>query len=75
LRLYATRGKVVGSIPNQVIEFFFSIYLILPAVLCPGVYPASNRIEYQKQRKMFLGSKALPVLKADNLTSLCEPIV
>jgi hypothetical protein len=28
--------------------FFFSIYLILPAPLGPGVYSASNRNEYQK---------------------------
>jgi hypothetical protein len=27
---------------------FFSIYIILPAALGPGVYPASNRNEYQK---------------------------
>jgi hypothetical protein len=26
-------------------ELFFSIYLILPAALGPGVYPASNRNE------------------------------
>jgi hypothetical protein len=30
--------------------FFFSIYLILPAVLGPGVYSASNSNEYQKQK-------------------------
>jgi hypothetical protein len=29
----------------------FSIYLILPAALGPGVYSASNRDEYQKQKK------------------------
>jgi hypothetical protein len=27
----------------------FSIYVILPAVLGPGAYSASNRYEYQKQ--------------------------
>jgi hypothetical protein len=27
-----------------------SIYLILPAALVPGVYSASNRNEYQKQK-------------------------
>jgi hypothetical protein len=27
---------------------FFSIYLILPAALGPGVYSATNRDEYQK---------------------------
>jgi hypothetical protein len=31
--------------------------------------------EYQKQIIMFLGSRARPVLKADNLTTICEPIV
>jgi hypothetical protein len=29
---------------------FFSIYLIIPAALGPGVYSASNRNENQKQR-------------------------
>jgi hypothetical protein len=43
---------------------FFLIYLILPAVLGPGVYSASNRNEYQRQKKMFLGSRAWPVRKA-----------
>jgi hypothetical protein len=31
-------------------EWLFSIYLILPAALGPGVYSASNRNEYQKKR-------------------------
>jgi hypothetical protein len=31
---------------------FFSIYLILPAVLGPGVYSASNRNEYQKKKNI-----------------------
>jgi hypothetical protein len=39
-----------------------------------GFYSASNRNEYQKQKIMFLGSKARPVRKADNLTAICEPI-
>jgi hypothetical protein len=33
----------------------FSIYLILPAALGPGVYSASNRNEYQKQRNNVYG--------------------
>jgi hypothetical protein len=45
----------MGSKPNEVNEYF-SIYLILPAALFPGVYSASNRSEYQKH--MFLESKA-----------------
>jgi hypothetical protein len=53
----------------------FLIYRILPAALGPGVYSASNRNEYQKQKKIFLGNRARPVLRADNLTVICEPIV
>jgi hypothetical protein len=50
LKHYATSQKVVGSRPNEV-NYLFSIYLILPAALGPGVYSASNRNEYQKQKK------------------------
>jgi hypothetical protein len=53
----------------------FSIYLILPAALGLDVYSASRRDEYQKQKIIFLGSRALPVRKADNLTTIREPIV
>jgi hypothetical protein len=41
---------VMGSRPDEANEFF-SIYLILLAALGPGLYSASNRIEYQKQKK------------------------
>jgi hypothetical protein len=34
---------------------FFSIYLILPAVLGPEVYSTSNRNEYQKERNNVSG--------------------
>jgi hypothetical protein len=64
LRSYATSWKVVGSSPDEVIEYF-SIYLILPVELGPGVYSASNRNECQKQKKIFLGSRARPTRKAD----------
>jgi hypothetical protein len=42
-----------GSRSDEVNEFL-SIYLILPATLGPGVYSASNRNEYQKQKIMYL---------------------
>jgi hypothetical protein len=38
-------------------RIFFSIYLILPAPLSPGVYSASNRIGYQKQKHIFWAVK------------------
>jgi hypothetical protein len=53
----------------------FSVYLTIPAVLGPGVYLASNGNEYQKQKTMFLESRARPALEADSLTALCEPII
>jgi hypothetical protein len=34
---------------------FFSIYLILPAALGPGVHSASNSNEYQKQKNKISG--------------------
>jgi hypothetical protein len=37
------------QMPSDEVNFFFSIYLILPAALGPGVYSTSNRNEYQKQ--------------------------
>jgi hypothetical protein len=45
----------------------------IPAALGPGIHSASNRHEYQLV--MFLGSKARPMGKADNLSAICEPIV
>jgi hypothetical protein len=44
----------------------FSIYLILPAALGPGVHSASDRNE---------GGRARPVRGVDNLTAICERIV
>jgi hypothetical protein len=56
-------------------ELICSIYLILKASLGPAVYSASNRNEYQKQKKKNLESRAQPVRKADNLTDINESIV
>jgi hypothetical protein len=41
--------EVAGSNPDEIVEFI-SIYLILPAALGTGIYLASNRNEYQKQK-------------------------
>jgi hypothetical protein len=52
------------------------MYPILPAALGPGVYSASNRNEYQKQKIiMFLGSRVQLVRRADSLAAIYEPIV
>jgi hypothetical protein len=72
LRHYSTSWKVVGSRSDEV---NFSIYLILPAALGPGVHSAPNRNEYQNQKIMFLGSRARPAHRAGKLTVIYEPIV
>jgi hypothetical protein len=45
------------------------MYLMIPATLDPVVFSASSIIEYQKQKIKFLGSRAGPASKADDLTS------
>jgi hypothetical protein len=42
-----------------------------------GVYSASNRSEYQKQKKkkMVLGTRARLARKSGNFTAICEPTV
>jgi hypothetical protein len=57
LKHYATGQKVVSLRPREVNEFF-SVYLILPATLVPGVYSVSNRNEYQKQKINVSGEKS-----------------
>jgi hypothetical protein len=51
------------------------IHLILPVALGPRVYSASNRNECQKHKNKFLGSRARPASKANNLTAICESII
>jgi hypothetical protein len=51
------------------------MHLTLPAALGPGVHSASNRNEYQKQKKLFLERRERPVRKADKVTALRDPIV
>jgi hypothetical protein len=55
----------MGLSTDEVIEIV-SIYLILPATLDTGVCSASDRNEYQKQKKMFLGSRVWPGMSFDH---------
>jgi hypothetical protein len=57
-------------------ELIFTIYVILLATLGPEDYSVPNRNYYQKQKNKVLGEySAQPMRKADNLTTVCEPIV
>jgi hypothetical protein len=56
-------------------DLIFSVYLILPTALGPGVYSASSTNDYQKHKEMFLESRARPVRKADSFAAIREPSV
>jgi hypothetical protein len=47
--------KPEGCRLDEVNGFFFSVYLILPAALGPGVYSASKTNEYRKQENNVSG--------------------
>jgi hypothetical protein len=49
---YKTKGRVFETPWG---EWFFSIYLVLPAALGPGIYSASNRNEHHKQKNNVSG--------------------
>jgi hypothetical protein len=70
--LQAGRSQVRD--PDEVNEFF-PIYLILSAALGPGVTQPLTEISTRNRKIMFLGSRARPVRRADNLGAICEPIV
>jgi hypothetical protein len=59
-------------------HWFFSIYLILPAALDPGVYSASNRNQKwipEAEKLCCWGVEPRPVRRAINITAICEPTV
>jgi hypothetical protein len=47
LRQFATNRKVAGSIPDEIIEFFYSPNRS-SIIMAPGIESASNRNEYQE---------------------------
>jgi hypothetical protein len=69
---YATSRKVAGSIPDEVIVFFFQFISSFQPHCSPGFDSASERNEYQESS---WGGKTRPADKADDLTANFEPIV
>jgi hypothetical protein len=67
LRHYVTSRKVAGSRRDEVNEFLFPIYLILPTALVPGVHSASNKYEFHK---MLVESRARPAFKGNTITAI-----
>jgi hypothetical protein len=59
-------------VPDEV-QLIFSVYLTLPAV--PGITQLLTEMSIRSTKMIFLGSKARPVRRADNLAAICEPIV
>jgi hypothetical protein len=49
---------VEWSCRGEEVNEFVSVYPILPATICPGVYSASNRNEYQKKENNVSGEKS-----------------
>jgi hypothetical protein len=70
LRHYGKSWKVVGSIPDEVMEF--SIYLILSSALWPWDWLS---LQQKWVWGIFLEVKGQLACKADSLATICEPIV
>jgi hypothetical protein len=56
-------------------NYFFSIYLILPTALGPVFTQPLTEMSTGSGKIMFLGSRVRPVLQAVNFIAICEPIV
>jgi hypothetical protein len=73
LRHYATSRKVAGSIPDEVIGFFF--FFDLPNPSSRTMALGSTQPLTEMSTKNLLGGKGRLARKADNLIAICEPIV
>jgi hypothetical protein len=66
--------KVAGSRPCEADEFFQFTYSFLPHKALGCTHPLTE-ISITNRKIMFLGSRARPVRKVDNLTAICDTIV
>jgi hypothetical protein len=61
---------VAGSIPVEVIEFFYSPNLFSRTMTLGSTQPLT-----EMSTRNLPGGKGRPARKAENLTAICEPIV
>jgi hypothetical protein len=65
-----------GMLQGQIYFFYATVnYLLLPAALGPRIYSPLTEMSNRSRNIMFLGNRSRPVCRADNLNSICEPIV
>jgi hypothetical protein len=74
LRHYTTSRKVAGSEPDE-INYFFSIYLILPASLGLGFSEPLTESVPETEAKILLVSRARQMRENDTINAICQPIV
>jgi hypothetical protein len=70
LKHYATSRKVAGSIPDEVIGVFSWSNPSSRTMALGSTQPLTDL-----STRNYPGGKGRPMLKADNLTAICEPIV
>jgi hypothetical protein len=71
LRHYATSRKVEGSIPDEIIDFFFN----LPNPSSRTVSLGSTQPLIEMSTRNLPGGKGRAARKVHSLTAICEPIV
>jgi hypothetical protein len=71
LRHHVTKRKVAGSIPDEVIGFFFLITNLSSRTMALG---STQHLTEMSTRNLPAGKGRLG-RKADNLTAICEPII
>jgi hypothetical protein len=72
LTLYAVNREIAGSIPDEVIGFFF---FSLPNPSSRSLALVSTQSLAEMSIRISLGAKGWPVRDAGRLTAICESIV
>jgi hypothetical protein len=71
LRRYVTSWSVAGSIPDEVIGFFFNLPNLSSRTMALGSIPSLTEMNTTN----LPGGKGRLAREAEKLTTICEPIV